>query len=270
MNFYRCIFYLYIFLVPLHSIAVTVNENANECVDNVSGLNFFFKNTQESNCDLLVMPEMHKFDKAILDICGDWGHRPKREDFRNMLDNVEYKEYVDKIYAALDHQVFTQNADLDTFKKELVKLWFKKRGFTHIMCGEPNRKRLGGMHFFGRYVQAQQNNWAGRYYNSSDEVSDRIFTIGVVYKNRSNQLVINTKKSYDLSHADDLIIHATKAYKALAKNINLTNNRFCLYDHDNIAYALVASKDAVVTFFADLTPNCRAGEGKCNCIKDVA
>ena len=38
MNFYRYIFYLYIFLVPLSSVAVVVNNSTHECVDSVSDL----------------------------------------------------------------------------------------------------------------------------------------------------------------------------------------------------------------------------------------
>ncbi|QGR02269.1 hypothetical protein EDL79_01015 [Ehrlichia ruminantium] len=270
MSFYKYISYLYILLVPLNLMAVTAHDSTRECVDSVSGFNFFFKPTQESKCDLPIMPELNKFDQAVLDLCGSWGDKPKIEGFRHMLDDVKYKEYIDKIYTELDHQVFSPNADLETFKRELARLWFRRRGFTHIMCGEPRKNRLAGMHFFGRYIQAQQNGWAGRYYHPSDEVSDKIFTVGIIFKNPySNRLIIDNRKGYDLSHADDIIIYATKAYKGLSQSINLTTNKFCLYEYNGITYSLVASKDAIVTFFSDLTPSCRAGKGECNCIKDT-
>ena len=203
-----------------------------------------------------------------MDLCGDWGSRTKIEDFRYMLDNVEYKEYIDKIYAELDHQVFTPNADLETFKRELARLWFKKRGFTHIMCGEPKKRKLGECIFLDVIYKLR------KIIGLVDIIILKMrlvieFTQLVLYLKILITGLLLKVKGYDLSHSDDLIIYATKAYKGLSQSINLTTNKFCLYNHDGITYVLVASKDAIVTFFADLTPNCKAGKEQCNCIRNV-
>lgn len=274
-NIMRLYKYIYVcfFLLPFSLMAcVTVVDTPDECVNNSSGINPFFKTEEYSKCGTLPSPPLlNEFDKAVLDVCGDWGSTPGVEDFKNILNEEKYKEYVDELYQKLDHQVFTPNADLETFKNELAELWFNRDGFTHIMCGQPKLGRLGGMHFFGRYLQAQENKWVGRYYDDdlTDEVSDKVFTIGVMFKNVNGQLVVDPRKGYDFLHANEIILHATSAYKGLSQNSQLAEqrNRHCLYGNEDVTYVFVARKNSIVTFFADLTPNCRRGETECSCIK---
>ncbi|WDM85558.1 EndoU domain-containing protein [Ehrlichia sp. JZT12] len=271
MKFYKYMFFCFL-LLPFHLMALQSTINIpSECV-NPSGIHPFFKTDQYDKCnDLPVAPTLNEFDEAVLDVCGDWGSNPKMEDFKKLLNKKEYRKYVDELYEGLNHQVFTPNADLTTFKNELAELWFSRNGFTHVMCGEPRLGKLGGMHFFGRYLQAQQNEWAGRYYNSRlvDEISDRVFTIGVKFKNTNGNLTVDARKGYDLLHANEIILHATKAYKGFAERSGLQarRTRHCLYDSEGITYVFVARKGGVVTFFADLTPHCGRGEKECSCVR---
>ena len=271
MKFYKFIYFCFL-LLPLNLIACQPVETPDQCTHNPSGINPFFKAGKYDKCDdLPVAPMLNKFDKAVLDICGDWGSTPKREDFKNLLDKKEYKSYIDEIYEGLDHQVFTPNADLDTFKKELTELWFNNHGFTHVMCGQPRRGRLGGMHFFGRYLQAQKNQWVGRYYDDDlmDEISDKVFLVGVAFKNSRGQLTVDPKKSYDLLHANEIILHATRAYKGLSKNSQLVEkaNGRCIYDNEDVNYVFVARKNSIVTFFAAFNPTCTRGQTECACVR---
>ena len=274
MKFYKFICFCF-FLLPFNLIAnQSLVDSPDECINHPSGINPFFKTDEYNKCyDLPIAPVLNKFDEAVLDICGDWGHIPKKRDFRNLLDKKDYKKYVDEFYEELNHEVFTPNADLTTFKNELAELWFKRHGFTHIMCGQPNRNRLGGMHFFGRYLQAQENQWVGRHYDDkiADEVSDRVFSIPVKFRNSSGELRVNGRKGYDFLHADEIILHATKAYKGLSKDLQsgMRRNQKCLYDADGITYVFVGRKGSIVTFFADLTPSCDRGQTQCSCISDM-
>ena len=259
-------------LLPLNLMAWQSSVNApHECI-NPSGINPFFKTDEYNECnDLPIAPVLNEFDEAILDVCGDWGNTPKIEDFKKLLNKKEYKKYVDELYEGLNHQVFTPNADLTKFKNELAELWFNRNGFVHVMCGEPKSGRLSGMHFFGRYLQAQKNEWAGRYYSDDlmDEISDRVFTIGVKFKNSDGQIAVDPRKGYDFLHANEIILHATKAYKGLSEisQLGKRKNRHCLYDSEGITYVFVARKNSVITFFADLTPQCNRGQTECSCMR---
>ncbi|AHX03954.1 hypothetical protein ECHHL_0818 [Ehrlichia chaffeensis str. Heartland] len=77
-----------------------------------------------------------------------------------MLDNTECKEYIDKLYENLHHQVFTTNANIAQFKYELTELWFNQQAFVHVVCGQPEKLKLGWCKLFSCYVQAQGNHCA--------------------------------------------------------------------------------------------------------------
>ena len=260
---------------------LTNQDNASSCgcLKNQSIMNPFFKVAENKDCelpiakecDLPVAPALNKFDKAVLNVCGGWINNPRADLFKVMLDNTEYKEYVDKLYEDLNHQVFTPNASLAQFKDELTKLWFDQQAFAHIMCGQPEQLKLGGMHFFGRYIQAQENCWAGRHYDSAviDEVSDKVYTIAVIFRNSDNYLMIDPRKGCDFTHADEIILNATRAYKAFSKHTKLSDDtlRKCLYSSDGVDYTFVAKENAIFTFYSTLTPACDPGETECNCVK---
>ncbi len=128
----------------------------------------FFKTDSSGPSYMPQLPELTDFDRSTLAVCGEWGTEPTVEDFKILLDCPQHKETVEKIYEKLDHQVITPNASLELFKDELAKIWFTNSGtekstigFGHIFCGEPDKLGLGGMHFVGRYVEAQEDQWAG-------------------------------------------------------------------------------------------------------------
>ena len=283
MNFCKYL-WLCVVLLPFSLIACSAihptdgvlksqdNVGSRGCLRNQSIMNPFFKVDKDDDCELPVAPELNKFDRAVLNVCGGWLNTPRPDLFKVMLDNTEYKEYVDKLYEELEHQVFTPNASLAQFKDELTKLWFDQHAFAHIMCGQPDILKLGGLHFFGRYIQAQENKWAGRHYDSAvvDEVSDKVYTIGVIFRNPHNFLVIDPRKGCDFLHADEILLHATKAYKAFAKHRKLGGEdlKKCTYTtNDGVDYSFVVKDNAIFTFYSTLTPKCDPGESECDCVK---
>ena len=106
-------------------------------------------------------PPLDALDRAVLDVCGDWGSRPRAREFRAMLDRPEVAEDVRQLYAALDRSVRGGPVGLQRFKDELTAVWFDAGGFAHVFCGEPRADGLGGLHYRGRYLQLQELGQAG-------------------------------------------------------------------------------------------------------------
>ena len=82
-------------------------------------------------------PPLDALDRAVLEVCGDWGSRPRARDFRAMLDRPEVAEEVQQLYAALGRSVRGGPVGLPRFKDELTAVWFDAGGFKHVFCGEP-------------------------------------------------------------------------------------------------------------------------------------
>jgi hypothetical protein len=61
-----------------------------------------------------------------------------------------------------------RKSDAD-FLDDLTAIWFNRRGFEHIFCGDINNSTtIGGLHFAGRYLQLQNQGIAGRLPNNSN------------------------------------------------------------------------------------------------------
>ncbi|WP_458694703.1 EndoU domain-containing protein [Wolbachia endosymbiont of Aedes albopictus] len=225
-------------------------------------------------------PKLTEFDRDVLKICGDWGSYPSEKDFRSLLDSPEYQGVVKGIYDKLDHQVITPNADLGLFKDELTQIWFAGKGskfarrgengetvgFRHVFCDEPDKSKLGGMHFVGRYLEAQGNKWAGAIWydapcNKTD-IEPPVYTLGVKYLGRGGNIKVNCEKGYAYNlHADDILVYATKAFKELRKDGG------CLYEMEGGRYqsVFVRERNAIITFYPDLTPHCDDKRTYCSC-----
>ena len=235
----------------------------------------FFR-TDDSDPDFIPpFPELTDFDRGMLKVCGDWGSYPDEEDFRILLDCPNHQKIVEEIYDKLDHQVITPNANLELFKDELTKIWLTsidnnyegahRTGFRHIFCGEPGKDKLGGMHFIGRYVEAQENKWAGAIWDNSIcnklDIKQPIFTLGIQYLNYDRTVKVKCPGGYDYDlHADDILILATKAFKELGRDAS------CLYKMEDNNYQLFGRRNnAIVTFYPDLEPKCDNEHVYCSC-----
>jgi hypothetical protein len=119
----------------------------------VTGFIPFFDNEDRPANDATPRPPtLSAFDRAMLKVCGDWGARPTRADFRAALDDPAVAADVTRIYDALGGAVLGPRRDPVGFREELTGIWFDEDGFRHIFCGEPSGGTIGGLHFVGRYL----------------------------------------------------------------------------------------------------------------------
>jgi len=243
----------------------------------------FFRESPSDSEFIPPKPVLTPFDKDILDVCGYWGTYPKRSDFRALLDKPEHKDLIGRFYNELNHQVITANADLKLFKDELTNIWFtsvksKKSkssseistGFRHVFCGEPMKKTLGGMHFVGRYLQAQNNGWAGALWGDKIlcdqlEISHPVYTFGIRFRNNRGSFSVKCPNGYAYDfHADNILTRATKAFKQLGES------GMCLYNVDGKYQAVfIRTSKGIHTFYPDLNPNCNRRNIDCRCDKNI-
>ncbi|MDN5248439.1 MAG: EndoU domain-containing protein [Wolbachia endosymbiont of Tyrophagus putrescentiae] len=220
--------------------------------------NKFFK-TESFDPDYLApFPKLSEFDREVLKVCGDWGSKPTREDFKKFLDDPKNKKDVQDIYEGLDKQVITPNADLETFKKEFLDVWFGNRGFVHTFCGEPDGHKqwtsLGGMHFIGRYLEAQEKGWAGLWDGcDKKEIRPPVWTIGIRYKNTKGEIKEKCPGGFDYSSAKEILIYATKACKAFQKH-GARKEGTCLYPTSKEYQSMLhVDNFAILSFFSTLS-----------------
>lgn len=106
--------------------------------------------------------------------------------------------------------MITPDADLELLKDELANIWFTNSeseketiGFGHIFCGEPNDK-LGGMHFVGRYVEAQEDKWAVGILCNESDIKPPVYTFGMKYLGKDGEVKVKCPNGYAYNlHADN-------------------------------------------------------------------
>jgi hypothetical protein len=216
-------------------------------------------------------PSPAAFDRAILDLCGEWGSRPARSAFRQVLDLPEVARDVAAMREELGSAVRGPRLAPADFADELTALWFAEDGFRHVFCGEPGEARLGGMHFKGRFLQMQQRGWGGLASCRSTEIDPPIFTIGVEYVTPSGQRELACPKSYSIAlDARGLLTEATKAFRE--KQVHRAGETMCLHrvmrPESRSYYAVLVSRaGAIRTFYPHASPSCdtRAPPESCLC-----
>ncbi|HYD65613.1 EndoU domain-containing protein [Azospirillum sp.] len=219
-------------------------------------------------------PTLSAFDKAVLDVCGPWGSHPTEASFRQLLDRPDLADDVANIYEALGRSVAGDGPeDLPGFKGRLTQLWFKSAGFVHIFCGEPAGKALGGFHFAARYLQAQEQKWAGlapadRCNPSQREIVPPIYTLGVSYLDPAGAPKTDCMKGYAYGvDARTILVDATTAMKAMK---NASDKQMCLKEvkAPGIDYFAVSviKNHGVRTFYPDASPSCDGGKPAKACL----
>jgi hypothetical protein len=216
-------------------------------------------------------PPLDAFDRAVLDVCGAWGSRPRAQTFRAMLDRPELQAEVERIHEALGRTP----ASLPRFKDELTSVWFAAGGFVHVFCGEPEPGGVGGLHYRGRYLELQEEGLAGLAGEADcpetePEIEPPVYTFGLRYRmpaSRTLQADCRTGYAYDLG-AGDLLIQATTAYGA---NRGAADAEMCLHEVATpgappYLAVFVARDDAVRTFYPDATPACDGGGHPAGCL----
>ncbi|TVR05775.1 MAG: hypothetical protein EA385_17330 [Salinarimonadaceae bacterium] len=229
-----------------------------------------FRTPETAESGALPAPTLGAFDRAVLDICGPWGSRPARAAFRALLDRPEFAGDVAAIAEALDFTVRDRRLSPGAFLEALTALWFAEEGFRHIFCGEPGEERLGGLHFKGRFLEAQERGFGGLTPCRAGDLDPPLVSIGFAYRTPSGQRAIACPKSFSTRlDARALLIETTRAFRA--KGRGPAGERMCLHRlgeaHGAPDYAvLVERSGAIRTFYPTASPSCDGGAAPRNCL----
>jgi len=203
-------------------------------------------------------PVLGQVDFDVLRLCGDWGDTPTAADFRIFLS--EHPSLRDTLITSL-------NGTPDAGDEDLVRVWFQADGFRHVFCGEPDRRSdagwtLGGMHYMGRYAQAQLNGWAGLLEGGCSvmETAPPIYTQGVVFRAPDGTTGVKCINGYALGlTAPDMLLEITKTARAAARLFGDHGQHVCrrqvLDDGQSYEAVFVSRDGAIVTFYPDATPD---------------
>ncbi len=205
-------------------------------------------------------PVLNSFDKAVLETCGPIGTRVSPNQFKNLLSH--YPEVLDEIQEATKGELRRGRRKRQEFLQDLTNIWFRKKGFEHIFCGEIyNEKDIGGLHFYGRYLQLQNEKIGGRLPvnpGRQEVVPGVIYTMGVVIK-QPNRTVTDEIKGYGyLTNAKELLVDVTKLFKQQGNTEGA-----CIYQQldkqTGITFptVFVRKNNGIITFYPDATPRGR-------------
>jgi hypothetical protein len=203
-------------------------------------------------------PKLNAFDQAVLNICGSIGTRVSPNQFQRLLSY--YPDVLDKLQTVTGGELRPGRKTKSEFLQDLTNIWFKRQGFEHIFCGEIyNENDIGGLHFYGRYLQLQNQGIGGRLENNQareEVVPGVIYTMGVVI-NQGNRKVTDVIKGYGyLSNAQEMLLDATKIFK-----LQGNTEGACIYNvrdwetGKTFSTVFVRKEKAIVTFYPDATPN---------------
>ncbi|MDZ8240384.1 MAG: EndoU domain-containing protein [Nostoc sp. ChiQUE01a] len=202
-------------------------------------------------------PQLNSFDQAVLKICGSIGTRVSTNSFKQLLSS--YPDVLEKVQQASGGELSSGRKNKAHFLEYLTNIWFKRRGFEHIFCGEIyNANDIGGLHFYGRYLQLQNQGIGGRLpYNQGREevVPGVIYTMGVVIKQK-NRTIRDVIKGYGyLSNAEEILLDTTKIFK-----LQGNNEGACIYNVSDretgksFPTVFVREEKAIITYYPDATP----------------
>lgn len=205
-------------------------------------------------------PQLNAFDQKVLDTCGAFGSRVSTVNLRRLF--AESPDVVQSVKTAIGGELFPGRNSEQQFRDDLLKIWADRQGFEHIFCGEiESPRKIGGLHFVGRYWQLQQTGMGGRLPNNSraeEVVEGEIFTLGVEVR-QGDRIIRSAKKGYSyVSNAQEILTDATKAFKQFR---HVSGKQACLFVVSDPSVkkpfkaVFVKTQNAIVTFYPDATPN---------------
>ncbi|MEA5582010.1 EndoU domain-containing protein [Nodularia harveyana UHCC-0300] len=202
-------------------------------------------------------PRLNSFDQSVLNICGSIGQRVTPNQFKQLLSN--YPDVLQQLQTVTGGEILPGRRNKTAFIADLTDIWFKNRGFEHIFCGElKSADKIGGLHFYGRYLQLQNQGIGGRLpnnYRREQVVPGVIYTMGVVIK-QGNRTFTDVIKGYSyLSNAQELLVSATQIFK-----LQGNSEGACIFNvrdqetGTTFPKVFVRRQKAIVTFYPDATP----------------
>ncbi len=202
-------------------------------------------------------PQLNAFDQSVLQICGPIGTRVRAETFKKLLS--DYPQVLRQVKQAAGELRPGRTSDAE-FLDDLTAIWFNRRGFEHIFCGDiKNSNEIGGLHFAGRYLQLQNQGIGGRLPNNSkreEVIPGAVYTLGVAIQQGNGTVTANMKSYAYPSNAQEILTDATKAFKTQS-----SSQRDCIYTvrdsetRQSFPAVFVRNDSAIITFYPDATPN---------------
>lgn len=236
---------------------------------------FFDLRTAGSPDPTPLPPDLSPFDEAVLDLCGTWGEEDvDQRDFEALLDREDIgAPVVDRLEAVLDGHLLGARLPRFRIADRVSDLWFRQEGFRHIFCGEPEDRRLGGLHFAARLLQAQRNGWALRVATNAEAIEPPIYSVGVLARAEAPFACIKCRTSYHAHwRAEDLLEALTLAADR-AIRVGGNDPGLCVFEHGNrrlvaetFGVAVVVRRRGIVTGFPVTDPeNYACDANGCGC-----
>lgn len=251
-------------------VALACGEVEGAALAQPSAFAAIFRAPGAGGAGLVPAPRLGAFDRAVLDICGAWGSRPSRAAFRALFDRPEFAADAVAIGEALDFTVRDRRLSPRAFADALTALWFAEDGFRHIFCGEPAEERLGGLHYKGRFLEAQERGFGGLAPCRAGDPDPPLLSVGFAYRTPSGGRATACPKSFSTRlDARALLIEASLAFRA--KGRGPAGERMCLHPlgeaHGAPDFAvLVERSGAIRTFYPTASPACDGGGPPRECL----
>jgi hypothetical protein len=201
-------------------------------------------------------PILNAFDRAVAKICGAPGKQVSQAEFKTLMNN--HPEILARIKTRMGFATTVPNV---TFLNSLTSVWFNAAGFDHVFCGEPVAGgSIGGLHFFGRYLDLQERGLAGRLADntaSEEVVPGAIYTVGAKVRVNGGSAQSRVKGYGYTLDAEDILAIAGAAYtrnpnsSATSRACNLSIND----DGKTFIAIFVAKTSGIRTFYPDATPD---------------
>jgi hypothetical protein len=209
-------------------------------------------------------PRLDAFDRAVNELCGAIGSKISPRAFQATMR--AHPNVLNAVSTFTEGRIFAQEQpppNLDAYLDQLTDAWFSSHGFEHIYCGELNQGKIGGLHFWGRYFDLQQQQLGGRLPNntSREEVMPgAIYSVGVEMAVRG-RIVRAPMKGYGVTlSAADILKTGTKAM--VDNPTQSTRNDACLLqvqdDGKNFKMVFVRKANGIRTLYPDATPSTSA------------
>jgi hypothetical protein len=206
-------------------------------------------------------PVLNAFDQAVNTTCGAAGKVVSPEEFKTLLQ--ANPDVLQRLMAFTKQRVYTDRPAResgDAYLADLTEAWFSLKAFDHIFCGQPEAgKAIGGLHFYGRYVQLQQSGEACRMdnYRQNEVVPGVLYSMGAVMKAANGGSARSSIKGYGLTlNAEDILKAATRAFSE--NPTTSSESTACMLpvtdDGKNFTVVFVRRATGIRTFYPDATP----------------